>query len=182
LPKAWAGEWGLAAVRSELHSFQDNVKGVLEDMKAIFKELLQEVRKQRSGATPPALSEVGKTGLEEGRTQEEGPPEEEAPVVDPVWVKTKRKYSVDGVSAPAVKAASASPEEPKDNGKSRESDAPEVQEVRVEVGSQMHSRREKQPARKRRGEAEKLLADQPARPKRRASAKKRMPRSWLSLQ
>lgn len=104
------GERGIAAVRSELHSFQDSVKGELEDMKAMFKELLQEVRKQRAGATPPASSEVGTTGLEELPMHEEGPPEEEAPVGDPHKVKTIRESSAAVVSAPTVEAAHASPE------------------------------------------------------------------------
>lgn len=60
--KARGGEKGLAAVWSELHSFQDSVKGELEDIKAMFKELLQEVRKQRPGATPPASFEVATMG------------------------------------------------------------------------------------------------------------------------
>jgi hypothetical protein len=66
-------------------------------------------------------------------------------------------------------------QEPKESGKSGGSDC---QEVPVEVGSQMLPKKEKQPPRKRRGEAEKLLANQPARPKRRASAKEKV--SWLS--
>ena len=66
-------------------------------------------------------------------------------------------------------------QEPKESGKSGGSDC---QEVLVEVGGQMLPRKDKQPPRKRRGEAEKLLADQPTRPKRRASAKENV--SWLS--
>jgi hypothetical protein len=81
---ARGGERGLAAVRSEFYSFQDSVKGKLDDMKAMFKELLQEVRKQRLGGTPAASSEVGTTQLEEAPPQEVRPPEEVVAVVDPV--------------------------------------------------------------------------------------------------
>ena len=107
---ARGGERGLAAVRSEFYSFQDSVKGELDDMKASIKEILQEVRKQRLGGTPPASSEVGTTGWEEGPPQAQRLPEEVVAVVDPVSVPTATIPEADVVSAPAGEVAEASPE------------------------------------------------------------------------
>ena len=62
LPNARAGDKALAVVRSELHDFQDSVKGELEDMKAMVKLLLEEVRKgPKRGLEPAASSDVGLT-------------------------------------------------------------------------------------------------------------------------
>lgn len=52
-------------MRNELYNFKDSVKGELEDMKVMVKELLNEVEKQNKGKTPPTCSEVGTTGLED---------------------------------------------------------------------------------------------------------------------
>ena len=52
-------------MRSELHDFQDNVKGELEDMKAMIKLLLQEVQKQTTvGFEPAASSNVGADAIQ----------------------------------------------------------------------------------------------------------------------
>ena len=104
------GERGLAAVRSEFYSFQDSVKGELEDMKASMKELLLEVRKQRPGGTPAASSEVGTTGLEEGPPQEEGLPKEVVAVVDLVSAPEAEMPNADVVSAAPGEVAEAAVE------------------------------------------------------------------------
>lgn len=64
-------------------------------------------------------------------------------------------------------------QEPRERGKSGESDAPDMP-VPVERGSQVDARKDKPPPRKKRGDAEKLLADQIGRPKQRASAKEKV--------
>ena len=56
LPNARAGDRALEAIRSELYDFQDSVKGELEDMKAMVKLLLEEVRKLSTGGLEPAAS------------------------------------------------------------------------------------------------------------------------------
>lgn len=96
-------------MRSEFYSFQDSVKGKMEDMNALFKELLQEVWKQRPGRTPPASSEVGTIGLEEDPPQEEGHPEV-ITIVDPVWAKKSNTSNADVVNSSMGEVVKASPE------------------------------------------------------------------------
>ena len=79
---------GLAAFRSEVEAWQQNVKGELEDMKKSLKELLCEVQKQLPCITLQECSEVGNTGLEEAPRQEAEPVEEVVAVMDPVHRKS----------------------------------------------------------------------------------------------
>ena len=60
LSNARGGDRGLAVTRSELHEFQDSMKGELEDVKAMVKQLLQEVQKRTTGPLEPsATAEAG---------------------------------------------------------------------------------------------------------------------------
>ena len=74
LSNARAGDSNLVEVRSELHNFQNIVKGELEIMKAIVKQLLYEVQKRNTGdRILPTLSEVETTGLENAMARELAP-------------------------------------------------------------------------------------------------------------
>lgn len=99
------GERGLDALSSEVYSFQDSVKGELEDIKSSIKELQLEVRKQKICGTPQECSDVGTTGLEDAPLQVARPLEEVVAVMDPVWAKP-----ADVVTAPVVQVPEASPE------------------------------------------------------------------------
>ena len=49
LPNARARDRGLALTRCELHEFHDSMKGELEDVKAMVKQLLEEMQKRTTG-------------------------------------------------------------------------------------------------------------------------------------
>lgn len=86
---AKGGDRGLEEVRNELYSFQDSVKGELSDMKAIVKQLLDEVRKRNGGGTctPPSSSQVGTTGPEDSRAGDLWQVLHHVPVDDPIWTQ-----------------------------------------------------------------------------------------------
>ncbi len=138
-PNAKAGDRALAAVRSELH----DVKGELEDMKAMVKLLLEEVRKTPKGGLEPAASS------DVGADARQVTADKVAPASEP---------QATGKAAESGHTGSTTALEP-------------LPDTNAAIGSQPECGKEKAIAKKRKGEASKPLEDRKARPTRRTLAK-----------
>jgi hypothetical protein len=101
-------ERGLAEVHNELHNFQDSVKGELDDVKAMIKQLLLEVQKWNTGrrGVSPTSYEVGTIDIEDAMTHELEPGEQIVAMHDPICLPLVPTQNAEAVFVVAVADAS----------------------------------------------------------------------------